>query len=191
MHPLARPSILALAGLMIAACHDPVDCGAGGRGCAPPPEAAMSAPATDDATDDAPDAREDAERFARALYARMADDAFAPLAGRDAPTVFTAEVVRLIDHARGWTDEGVHPALEADPLCLCQDPHGLTVRHVQADAAGPERAIVRVRFDFGADDPEERRETILDLRREDAAWRVDDIRTDDGFSFLRSLLQPG
>lgn len=189
MHPLARPSVLVLAGLMTAACHDPVDCGAGGRGCAPPPEAAMSAPATDDATDDAPGAREDAERFARDLYARMADDAFAPLAGRDAPTVFTAEVVGLIDRARGWTGEGVHPALEADPLCLCQDPYGLTVRGVSVDEATADRAVVRVRFDFGADDPEERRETILDLRREGETWRVDDIRTDDGFSFRRSLLQ--
>ena len=151
----------------------------------------MSAPATDDATDDAPDAREDAERFARDLYARMADDAFAPLAGRDAPTVFTAETVRLIDRAREWTDEGVHPALEADPVCLCQDPHGLTVRGVSVGEATADRAVVRVRFDFGGTGAEERRETILDLRREGEAWRVDDVRTDDGFSFRRSLLQSG
>lgn len=188
MFPSMRIPAVAAAMFMTAACHDPVDCGAGGRGCAPPPETAAVTPAV---TEDASDAREDAERFARDLYARMAEDAFTPLAERDAPTVFTAEVVGLIDRARGWTGEGVHPALEADPLCLCQDPYGLTVRHVQADAAGPGRAVVRVRFDFGGTGAEERRETILDLHREGEAWRVDDVRTDGGFSFLRSLLQPG
>ena len=58
-----------------------------------------------------------------------------------------------------------------------------------ADAAEQgDRAAVRVRFDFGKqDDAESPRAPLVILRREADVWRVDDIRTDDGFSFRRTL----
>ena len=138
--------------------------------------------------DPAETVREEAEAFVRALYGRMEDDAFAPLAEGADRTVFTTEVVRMLDRARTWTDEGVHPALEADPVCLCQDPYGLTLRDVTVTEAAGDRAAVRARFDFGkADDAESARAPLFILRREEDGWRVDDIRTDDGFSFRRTL----
>ena len=151
-------------------------------------ETKPEAEAPETTLDPADTAREEAEAFVRALYGRMEDDAFAPLAEGADRTVFTAEVVRMLDRARTWTDEGVHPALEADPVCLCQDPYGLTLRDVTVTEATGDRAAVRARFDFGkADDAESARAPLFILRREEDGWRVDDIRTDDGFSFRRTL----
>jgi hypothetical protein len=133
--------------------------------------------------------REEAEAFVRALYERMEDDTFAPLAEGADRTVFTTEVVRMLDRARSG-DEGMHPALEADPVCLCQDPYGLTLREVTVIEATADRAAARVRFDFGkADDAESARAPLFILRREADGWRVDDIRTDGGFSFRRTLAE--
>jgi hypothetical protein len=142
------------------------------------------------ASDPAETAREEAEAFVRALYRRMDDDTFAPLDPATAPEVFTAEVVRMLERARTSADEGVHPALEADPVCLCQDPYGLTLREVTVTEATADRAAARVRFDFGkADDAESARAPLFILRREADGWRVDDIRTDGGFSFRRTLAE--
>lgn len=135
-------------------------------------------------------ARVEAAAFVRDLYRRMEDESFAPLAESMDQTVFTAEVVRLLDGARSWTDEGVHPALEADPVCLCQDPVGMTLRDVTVLTASGDRATARVRFDFGKEgDAESARAPLLVLKREADGWRVDDIRTDDGFSFRRELAE--
>ena len=155
------------------------------------PEAAVAAadpvPA---APDPAETAREDAEAFVRDLYVRMEDDAFAPLAEGMDQTVFTTEVVRMLDRARNEAQGGVHPALEADPVCLCQDPYGLTLRDVSVTEATADRAAVRVHFDFGKEgDAESARAPLFILRRAADGWRVDDIRTDDGFSFRRTLAE--
>lgn len=158
-------------------------------------EAAVSEvkPAADPAPpapDPAETAREEAEAFVRDLYVRMEDDAFAPLAESMDQTVFTAEVVRMLDRARDGADGGVHPALEADPVCLCQDPYGLTLRDVSVTEATADRAAVRARFDFGKEgDAESARAPLFILRREADGWRVDDIRTDEGFSFRRTLAE--
>ncbi len=151
-------------------------------------EVKPEAEAAGTAADPAETARGEAEAFVRTLYGRMEDADFAPLDPAVAGQVFTAEVAGMLEAARAWPDEGVHPALEADPVCLCQDPHGLTLREISVAEASADRAAVRARFDFGkSDDAESARAPLFILRREADGWRVDDIRTDEGFSFRRTL----
>lgn len=187
---MRRMMMAAVLGFGLAACG-----AAGEQEATPGVEASAAAAETKpeaDAPETAPDpaatARAEAEAFVRTLYVRMSDVDFAPLDPAVAQEVFSAEVVRMLETARTWTDEGVHPALEADPVCLCQDPHGLTLREVSVVDASADRAAVRARFDFGkADEAESARAPLFILRRESDGWRVDDIRTDDGFSFRRTL----
>ena len=189
---MRRMMMAAVLGLGLAACGAGEEPNPTTEGEAPvaadeaKPEA--DADASGSAADPAETARAEAEAFVRTLYGRMEDADFAPLDPAAAGQVFTAEVVRMLEAARAWPDEGLHPALEADPVCLCQDPHGLTLREVSVTEATADRAAVRARFDFGkADDAESARAPLFILRREADGWRVDDIRTDDGFSFRRTL----
>lgn len=180
----------AVLGFGLAACGaaDEPDSTPGVEASAGAEETKPEADAAETAADPAETARAEAEAFVRTLYGRMGDVDFAPLDPAVAPEVFTAEVAGMLEAARAWTDEGLHPALEADPVCLCQDPHGLTLREVSVAEAAADRAAVRARFDFGkADDAESARAPLFILRREADGWRVDDIRTDEGFSFRRTL----
>ena len=187
---MGRMIMAAVLGFGLAACGaaEAPDAPPGVEASAGAEETKPEADASETAADPAETARGEAEAFVRTLYERMDDADFAPLDPAVAGAVFTAEVVRMLEAARTWTDEGVHPALEADPVCLCQDPHGLTLREVSVTEASADRAAVRARFDFGkADDAESARAPLFILRREEDGWRVDDIRTDDGFSFRRTL----
>lgn len=188
-----RVPALAAAALMAAGCHDPVGCGPSGGGCgpgAPAPAVAEPPPPpviaeTAGPARPGPDELQAAERFVRDLDGRTSDGSLAVLSRDQAPQVFTEAVVGLIAAARAWTGEGPHPALKADPLCLCQDPDGLVLRSVRVEVAGPDGARAWARFAFA--DHDETQETVLDLRRDGEAWRVEDIRTEAGFSFRQAL----
>ncbi|WP_081703357.1 DUF3828 domain-containing protein [Brevundimonas abyssalis] len=189
---MRRMMMAAVLGLGLAACGaaDEPEATPGVEAPAAAEETKPEADAPEAAADPTETARGEAEAFVRTLYTRMDDADFAPLDPAVAGQVFTAEVAGMLEAARAWPDEGLHPALEADPVCLCQDPHGLTLREVSVVEASADRAAVRARFDFGkADDAESARAPLFILRREADGWRVDDIRTDDGFSFRRTLAE--
>lgn len=131
----------------------------------------------------------DVNCFVRWVYAPGVLETLSPL-GDDAPRIFTAEVLDLMDAARAATEES-HPAFEADPLCQCQDPGGLRFLISAVPELSPRAALARVAFDFRATpepvDPGEAVAVDLVLRKEAQGWRVDDVRTREGYSFRRSL----
>jgi hypothetical protein len=127
------------------------------------------------------------EAFVRSTYNRY--DAKSPASpdflGRDASSVFTPSLLRLIRSDERHTPRGDVGKLDGDPICDCQDPEGLKLTDVQI-IRQQDTATAKVNLQF----PSESRLRHIRLRLIllPQGWRIDDIATDDTPS-LRKLLQ--
>lgn len=144
------------------------------------------------ANDQTPEAQHEVFCFVGWLYAPGVQDTLTP-PGRDARRLFTADAVRDMDAARARAVDGAHPAFEVDPVCDCQDPGGLRMLSLVVPEFSEDRAVAEVWFDFGVgaeiSPPETRRHQSLHLKKENGAWRIDDIATPEGWSFRAALTQ--
>jgi len=125
-----------------------------------------------------------AHAFVADLYAGYGRKPGPDYTGRQAPTVFSPRLLKLIrrDAARAKGEVG---ALDGDPICDCQDQE-ITQVDVAVEAAGPDKATARVSFrNFG-----EAQSVRLDLLWAHGHWRVDDTHSESTPS-LAALLTEG
>ncbi|HUO12618.1 MAG TPA: hypothetical protein VMU37_07670 [Caulobacteraceae bacterium] len=99
--------------------------------------------------------------FVTRLYGRYAHGQ-PDYAGKDAPSVFTSRVIRLIDRDRARTPPGDVGALDGDPICDCQDDSGLKLVRLDVRASGPETATAAAHLRFAGG---EQQTVRLDLVR--------------------------
>jgi hypothetical protein len=126
-------------------------------------------------------AAETPRAFVERLYAGYRQPDYDPLA--DPGRVFAPPLVEAIaEDSRLSADEVGY--MDADPLCQCQDPAGLSplVREVRRSGRSAATARILLRFPGS-----ERRDLSLRLVRIGAGWRVADIATAEEPSLLASL----
>jgi hypothetical protein len=158
-------------------------------GTTPPVAGAVHAAAT--ATALAAPSAEAASVWVMRMYDRYKDDSFSPFDSK--ANVFDADIQRELDENERLTPEGEMGAIEADPICSCQDPTGLTARVTKAVMSGPDAARVEVTLNWPlppdpipSQIPDYTRKTVLHLVMTPGGWRVHDI--DEGAaSFLKYL----
>jgi hypothetical protein len=134
-----------------------------------------------------------AAKFAVDLYApyRNAKDTstgYSSLDEIEEGDIYSTEVLHLLKADRARTPEGSEGALDADPLCQCQDSEGMRLIRVKQKSLTPSKADVSVTLRF-AGSPREMKHFPLLLIRQSDGWRVDDIRPSKGQT-LRQALQP-
>ena len=89
--------------------------------------------------------------------------------------VWSNEIAHLITHWQSVVPEDEPDALnDGDWLCQCQDwdPAGFRMKIVSHKSAGPDVAEVEVDIYLGFGEP---RDAFLEFRREEGAWRLDDL----------------
>lgn len=156
-------------------------------GCQPDPDTATEADTASDATapadtEAAAAGVEGAEDFVRALYVQVADPEFSALYGPTQPEVFSASAVQAIQTASDLRGSET-PLFEADPLCGCQDPEGVTLSSVDVRQTDVDRADAAVTLMQGG----AQTSTTLNLLRENGEWRIDNI-TPEGDPTMRDQL---
>ncbi len=172
--------------MLAAALQDPTP----GGYVAIEPEACVAAIAAEGAVS----LQDEADCFVGWLYGPGVLDSLAPF-DRDAGRVFSRAMIDAIGRARSMGGkDGTHEALDADPLCDCQDPSGLILLSASTRSINASHATSLVRFTFyplydypaAQMRPEDVRENTLLLVKEDQGWRVDDIQQ-AGWSLRESL----
>lgn len=114
-----------------------------------------------------------AKAFVARLYAAYSPDRPAPnYVGRQAPQVFTPELVKLMRRSVALTPKGDVPPLDGDPICDCQD-FEISAVAVKVAARDAQHARAEVTFkNFG-----EPQTATLDLVAVSGQWRVADVHT--------------
>jgi len=173
-----RRVVLALAALaLLAACKRE----AGPLAPTAPVAAAM-------AEDEMSQTLKGAEAFVTRVYREFEGFANAPPETMAQPPenarVYDKSMLALLAQAeRLASDEGA--PWEADPLCECQDPAGMTSAIEMTGQTGA-TAGAKVKLGFG---PKVWQELVLDLIFEDGHWRVHDIKTGDLPSARETLVR--
>lgn len=114
--------------------------------------------------------------------------------GPDAPRYFHASLVALLraDQKAASPDVG---AIDADPVCACQDWNGIWNLVIDVKIETPDRAMAKVSFYLAdpKDDPKDSaRKLAITLAAENGGWRIYDIsdQTDPTAPFaLRKALK--
>ncbi len=158
-----RLYVLAAAGaaLTLAACQ-PAEAPEAPRAEAP---AAAAAPAADGA-----------EAFVREIYASLAADGPAPLGEQALWSAATWQAMKTYEAA---APEGYN----SDPLCNCQDPAGLAVSELQITPTGATSADAAITITQG----EAQTSMVLNLVREAAGWRIDNVSREGDPDFRSEL----
>jgi hypothetical protein len=147
--------------------------------CAPPVQTAQRP---------APAAEADPVAFVEHLYsAYTGGGTGVEVLGRDAASVFTPELVALLeeDRRRAGGELGL---LDYDPLCSCQDFQRFELNTVQLRERSPTRADVAVSF-VNADKPVTLR-LLLERGPGSGEWRIADVATPEQSS-LADYLREG
>ena len=158
----------------------------GATGCrkqaAGPVANVAAAPSPASAQSKAPDVDPGAEAFVRALYAQYAASGdYSPLMHEDA--VFTPALVAMLKHDEKITPKGEMGAIEADPICQCQDDSGMKLQSVAVTGTGDNTADAKVGLLF--DKPLGLTLKLLKVPGE--GWRVDDAIGQDAGSMRETL----
>ena len=136
-----------------------------------------------------PQAQPDPARFIAALYApyRTSPDYSSLGSFQHEQTIYSASLIQLLRADRVHTPRGEQGALDADPLCQCQDSEGLQLDPplLKPTSPGHVQAAVTLRFSSDPHDPATRLRLLL--VQDPAGWRVDDVFPEHGPS-LRKLL---
>ena len=129
-----------------------------------------------------------AEKFVRALYQRYTADADFSSLGKDEARIYSASVMRLIKADQRRTPAGDQAALDADPLCQCQDEDGLKLVDMKSVAVSASKVQVVVTIKLQKQSPALTK-LRLHLIHEPNGWRVDDVLPITGLS-MRQILMP-
>ncbi len=176
---------VALAAICVVACSPstPAD--------AAPSKANAAAPAvvTATATATAAPSADSARVWVTRLYANYANDSFSPF--KKPADWFDAAVVKALKEDERLTPEGEMGAIDADPVCSCQDPTDMkaTVGEIVMAPDGSARVKVKLQWPLPPDPipsqiPDYTREQTLHLVMTGAGWRIHDIggeAPDEGF----------
>lgn len=132
-----------------------------------------------------------AESFVRQIYAqyhtKSRKDSGPDFLGRQATTVFSTELIRLIRLDAKNTPRGDVGKMDFDPICVCQDFDGLQLKELRIvkDDAGTATAFVTLYFGPPSDS------SVVKLRLRliwlPQGWRIDDIETKETPSLKKYL----
>ena len=175
MRTLSILAVTAALGLSLAACQPADD-------AATTETAVEEGMADDEMAIDSPDAgvQGDPDAFVRNIYTGMASGELAAL-NEDGETLWSEAAWAEIEAYRAASPEGFN----ADPLCNCQDPGGLTIRDLEITETGPDSADAAITTLQG----EAQVSQVLKLVREEGSWRIDDITREGDPSFRAELAQ--
>jgi len=129
----------------------------------------------------------DAHAFVSKLYDSYEHPACpeCPIFDKQAPRIFSPSLLLLIRRDEAKTPKGYVGALDFDPICACQDWHGLHVIELEITRTRRSRAAADVVVGYAAGTKQTIRLSLLQTPR---GWRVDDVSTTDVAS-LRKLLK--
>ena len=123
------------------------------------------------------------------LYANYANDSFSPFI--KPADWFAPAVVKALAEDERLTPEGEMGAIDADPVCSCQDPTDMKATVGAITMTGPGKATVKVKLQWPLPPdpipdqiPDYTRDQTLHLVMTDAGWRIADIGgggADQGF----------
>lgn len=157
---------------------------------APPPAAGVVKAAATATAAAAPSA-DAATVWATRLYAQYADDQFSPFATPE--NWFAPELLKEINDNEKLTPEGEMGAIDADPICSCQDPSGMAAKVTGAAMTGPAAARLQVTMQWPVPPnpipsqiADYTQRTVLHLVMTPQGWRIADIGDADS-SFLKYL----
>ena len=124
-----------------------------------------------------------AEQFLRAVYAPYTRGKTGDPTGSAAPNLFSAEILALIRKDQE-INRGEVGAIDADPICACQDLDKLSKLKISVQPRLDGHANATVSF-INFSHPTEVR---FDLIPAGTEWRIDDI-SEEGIPSLRDLLK--
>lgn len=116
-----------------------------------------------------------AQTFVRGLYKAYADETYSPI-GKAAPRVFDASTLALLRENERLTPEGELGSWDADPICRCQDPTGVSAVIVGSRSTGKGKATVTVEVRFGE---QTQGEVTFRLVATGGGWRIHDLESDE------------
>lgn len=116
-----------------------------------------------------------AQTFVKGLYKAYADETYSPI-GDAAPRVFDASTLALLRENARLTPEGELGSWDADPICRCQDPTGVTAVITASRSTGKGTAVVTVDVRFGE---QTQGPVTFRLVATGAGWRVHDLESDE------------
>ena len=123
-----------------------------------------------------------ARSFVTALYSHYPAPKHGPEfdpTGRSAGAVFDPGMVAMLREDKRLTQPGDEGAIEADPLCACQDDSGLKADIGDIHPVDASHASAAVTLHFRASRPPETIHVTLDLVDVQGQWRIHDISTKD------------
>lgn len=129
---------------------------------------------------DVANAGDDPESFVRNIYTGMASGELAAL-NEEGEVLWSQAAWADIEAYRAAAPEGFN----ADPLCNCQDPDGLTIRDLTITETGADSADAAITTLQG----EAQVSQVIRLVREEGSWRIDDITREGDPSFRDELEQ--
>ena len=182
---------LALAGLVAGCGKAP----ASAAGKAAPEPAPIVATATSvNAAAAANPSAESARVWVVRLYDRYRDDSFSPFGAKS--DVFSPEILEALAENDRLTPEGEMGAIDADPICSCQDPTDMQATVGEVKLSGSDRATVKVKLQWPlppdpipSQIPDYTQEVTLQLVMTPGGWRVRDIGGDAARDSFLTYLQ--
>ncbi len=131
-----------------------------------------------------------AASFVRTTYARYANanSTEGPLyLNKDAPSVFSPSLLRLIRADQRNEQKGYVGKLDFDPICACQDDDGIVLENLKLNLTGPHTAIVNLTINAHRPPHIPIRLTLVWTTK---GWRINDIHTKGIPSLKKYLIQP-
>jgi len=184
-------------GLMAAfavACSPAGSAGTEGTAASSPAPTVVPAAASATVTAAAAPSADSARVWVVRLYDRYRDDSFSPF-GAAKPEVFGPEIIHELAENDRLTPEGEMGAIDADPICSCQDPTDMKATVGEVTIQGADRAVAKVKLQWPlppdpipSQSPDYTQNVTLQLQMTPAGWRVRDIGGDEARdSFLAYL----
>lgn len=182
---MIRVLSIALAAACAAACSPSQPAASAPAKATPAAAVTAAAPAA------AAPSAESARAWVVGLYAGYADDQFSPFATPE--NWFAPDLVAALAEDERLTPDGEMGAIDADPVCSCQDPTDMkaTVGEITVTGAGKARVKVKLQWPLLPNPipdqiPDYTRNQTLQLVMTGAGWRIADIG-EGSDSFLNYL----
>ncbi len=116
------------------------------------------------------------EQYVRTLYASFNGSPDDGALGSHSARFFSQSMLKLLkqDEAAIEAEGGGVGALDADPVCDCQDDTGLRLTKLAVTQSDAAHALAKVELGY-----KEGGHVLLKLIREKRGWRIDDVKDDD------------